>query len=82
MHELGIAHSIIAAAAGEAARYPGSRAVRVGVRIGPMAGVNQDSLAFCFELAAEQEGHAGLALEVEAGSADELDLRYVELEES
>lgn len=82
MHELGIAESILTAVRAETARYPGSRAVKVGVRIGPLSGVNQDSLAFCFQLAAEQDGNAGLELSIETGAVDELDLEYVELEES
>lgn len=82
MHELGIAESILTAVRAEAARYPGSRPVRVGVRMGPLSGVNQDSLAFCFRLAAEQDGNPALELAIEAGAVDELDLEYVELEES
>jgi Zn finger protein HypA/HybF involved in hydrogenase expression len=81
MHEFGIAQSILAAVRKEASKYPGSRAVKVGVRIGPMAGVDGESLSFCFQAAAEMEGDAGLLLELEQGSTDELDLRYVELEE-
>lgn len=81
MHEFGIAQSILAAVRTETARYPGARAVKVGVRIGPMSGVNEDSLAFCFQIAAADEGNSELALEVEPGTSDELDLKYVELEE-
>ncbi len=81
MHEFGIAQSILAAVQQEMTKYPGARAVKVGVRIGPMSGVNRDSLSFCFEIAAEQEGNAGLQLDVQDGTDDELDLKYVELEE-
>ena len=79
MHELGIAQSILEAVDKEAARHPGARPVKVGVRIGPMSGVNRESLSFCFEIAA---GDEGLALDVEDGSADELDLKYIELEQA
>jgi Zn finger protein HypA/HybF involved in hydrogenase expression len=81
MHEFGIAQSVLSAARLEAARHPGARMVKVGVRIGPMAGVDRESLSFCFQAAAEMDGDAGLALEVEDGAADELDLKYIELEE-
>lgn len=81
MHEFGIAQSILAAVRAEVAKYPGARAVKVGVRIGPMAGVDKESLAFCFQAAVEIEGEAGLGMELEEGSADELDLKFIELEE-
>ena len=82
MHEFGIAQSILAAVQQEMTKHPGGRAVKVGVCIGPMSGVNRDSLSFCFEIAAEQEGSAGLALDVHDGTADELDLKFVEIEEA
>ncbi|MBS1876338.1 MAG: hydrogenase maturation nickel metallochaperone HypA [Acidobacteria bacterium] len=81
MHEFGIAQSILEAVRTEAAKHPGARAVKVGVRIGPMAGVDRESLSFCFQAAAEMDGDAGLALELEEGASDELDLKYIELEE-
>jgi Zn finger protein HypA/HybF involved in hydrogenase expression len=81
MHELGIAQSILAAVQKETAKYPGARALKVGVLIGPMAGVNRESLTFCFQIAAGQEGNSDLELDVQDGKADELDLKYVELEE-
>ena len=42
MHEFGIAQSILTAVDTEAARYPGARLVKVGVCIGPMAGMPGD----------------------------------------
>ena len=48
MHEMSIATSILTAVTTEAARYPGSRARRVGVRIGELAGIDPESLRFCF----------------------------------
>lgn len=81
MHEFGIAQSILEAVQEEMVKHPGARAVKVGVQIGPMSGVNRDSLSFCFGIAAEQEGSAGLELDIRDGTADELDLKYIELEE-
>ncbi len=49
MHEMGIANSILAGVAAEMRRRPGSRATKVGVRIGAMAGVDPDALKFAFE---------------------------------
>uniref|UniRef100_Q01R76 Hydrogenase maturation nickel metallochaperone HypA n=1 Tax=Solibacter usitatus (strain Ellin6076) TaxID=234267 RepID=Q01R76_SOLUE len=76
MHELGIAHSVLKAAHREAERFPGSKATGVGVRIGPMAGIDPASLSFCFEAVAE-----GLVLTIETGTGDQLDISFVELDE-
>ncbi|QMV19890.1 hypothetical protein GOB94_15285 [Granulicella sp. 5B5] len=46
MHEIGIANSIIEAGQTEAARVAGSKLVRVGIRIGALAGVDCDALRF------------------------------------
>jgi hydrogenase nickel incorporation protein HypA/HybF len=81
MHELGIAQSILDAIRRETASHPGARAVKAGVCVGPMAGVDCESLAFCFEAAREMDGQPGLELELQKGTADELDLTYIELEE-
>ena len=76
MHELGIAESVLEAVRRETARFPGSKATRVGVRIGPMAGVDAASLSFCFEAVA-----GDVALSIEEGESDQLDISFVELEE-
>jgi hydrogenase nickel incorporation protein HypA/HybF len=49
MHEMGIATSVLDAARKEAERHPGSRVLKVGVRIGEWSGVDPESLRFCFE---------------------------------
>jgi Zn finger protein HypA/HybF involved in hydrogenase expression len=46
MHEMGIATSILDAAQNEAKRHPGSKLLKVGLRIGEWSGVDPDSLAF------------------------------------
>ncbi len=48
MHEIGIADSIIEAGQIEAARRAGSKLVRIGIRIGTLAGVDGDALRFAF----------------------------------
>ncbi len=50
MHEIGIANSIIEAGQIEAARRAGSKLVRIGIRIGTLAGVDSDALRFAFAL--------------------------------
>jgi Zn finger protein HypA/HybF involved in hydrogenase expression len=54
--------------------------VKVGVRIGEMAGIDPDSLAFCFEALVQGTELEPLELEIEPGSADELEFCYLELE--
>ncbi len=77
MHEMGIASSIIEAAGAEARLYPGHRPAKVGVLIGEYAGVDTESLRFCFETLAN-----GLELDITWRSgSDELKLAYLELEE-
>ncbi len=49
MHEMSIATSVLDAAQKEAERRPGSKLLKVGLRIGEWSGVDPDSLTFCFE---------------------------------
>jgi hydrogenase nickel incorporation protein HypA/HybF len=81
MHEMGIACSILEAVEKELLRYPGCRATKVGVRIGEFAGVDGDSLRFCFEAMVKDSPQAPLELGIEALSGDELDLGWIELDE-
>ena len=80
MHEVGIAASILDAVRIETARHAPARVVKVGVRIGQMAGIDRDSLAFSFEVLLPDSGLAPLELAVETGTADELEFCYLELE--
>lgn len=48
MHEVGIANSILDAGQREAARYAGAKLLRIGVRVGALAGVDNDALRFAF----------------------------------
>jgi hydrogenase nickel incorporation protein HypA/HybF len=65
MHEMGIANSILEGVGKELHRRPGSRAVKVGVRIGALAGVDPDALSFAFEALTLDTTFAGLELDVE-----------------
>ena len=65
MHEMGIANSILEAVQKEAMRYPGTRARKVGIRVGELAAIDQDALRFCFEVLARDTALDGLQLEIE-----------------
>src|SRR5208283_4493733 len=65
MHEMGIANSILSGVAKELQRRPGTRAVKVGVRIGELAGVDPDALSFAFEALTLDTEFAGLAIDIE-----------------
>lgn len=82
MHEVGIAASILDAVRQESVGRQPARPVKVGVRIGEMAGIDPDSLAFCFEALVKGSGLEPLELAIEPGAADELDFIYLELEET
>lgn len=49
MHEMSIATSLLDAVGREVRLRPGSRVIKVGVRIGEWAGVDPGSLQFCFD---------------------------------
>jgi len=88
MHELGIASSILDAVRKERQRYPDARICRVGVRIGEYAGVDAESLSFCFDALVKDSDLEPLELAIESCRAgqgargDELDLQYLELEDT
>jgi hydrogenase nickel incorporation protein HypA/HybF len=68
MHELSIAQSLLEAVCAEAERRPGSRVIKVGLRVGELAGVNAEALTFCFEALVRGTEMAPLTLEIEPGS--------------
>jgi len=65
MHEMGIANSILDGVAAELRRRPGSRALKVGVRVGELAGVDPDALSFAFQALTLDTPLAGLTLDIE-----------------
>jgi hydrogenase nickel incorporation protein HypA/HybF len=62
VHELGIAASLLEQAQRERA---GGRLVRVGVRVGALAGVDPDALRFGFEVLSRDADPRGVLLEIE-----------------
>ncbi len=81
MHEVGVASGILEAVRQETAARGEARATKVGVRIGEMAGVDPESLAFCFEALVKGTEMEPLALEIEKGEGDELVFAFLELDE-
>ena len=65
MHEMGIANSILEAVRTEAQRFPHGHICKVGVRIGELAGVDPDSMSFCFGALVCDSDLAPLAIEIE-----------------
>jgi hydrogenase nickel incorporation protein HypA/HybF len=65
MHELGIAEAVLTAIQNEGARFPDSRIIRVGLRIGELAGVDAEALRFAFEAVVLGSEFEPLRLEIE-----------------
>ena len=65
MHELGIANSVLEAVQLETQRRPEEVPVKVGVRVGELAGVDPEALAFSFQAITAGTEWARLALEIE-----------------
>jgi hydrogenase nickel incorporation protein HypA/HybF len=82
MHEMSIATALVDRIREEAHRRDAIRVAAAGVRIGAYSGVNADSLRFCFEVLVAEEGLAPLALTIEDAAGEELDLAWLELEET
>jgi hydrogenase nickel incorporation protein HypA/HybF len=81
MHEMGIAGSVIDAVHKELRQYPGQRVTKIALRVGKFAGVDAESVRFCFEALVKDTPLAPLMLEIETPDGDELDLAYLELED-
>jgi hydrogenase nickel incorporation protein HypA/HybF len=64
MHELSIVESVVDSVSESLAPYPGARVLEVRLRIGALAAVVEDSLQFCFGIAAEGTPIAGARLTV------------------
>ncbi len=65
MHELGIANSVIEAVRAATLQCPAARVRKVGLRLGELSGVDQDSLAFCFDSLVQDTELAGVPLVIE-----------------
>jgi len=65
MHELGIAESILARVERELTLRRGSRATKVGLRIGELSGVDPAALSFGFEALVKDTPFESLVLEID-----------------
>jgi hydrogenase nickel incorporation protein HypA/HybF len=82
MHEMGIASSVLEAVHKELYSYPGRRAAKVALRIGELAGVDPESLRFCFESLVKGSEFEPLELEIVfCAGGDQLDFAHLELED-
>ena len=88
MHEMGIACSVLEAVHKELHAYPGQRAAKIGLRIGEFAGVDGESLRFCFEAIVKSSELAPMSLDIDwcriadGRRGDELEIAYIELEDA
>ena len=75
MHEIGIANAIIEAGQREAANRGGLKLLRVGVRIGILAGVDNDALQFAFSALTQGTELDSIHFEIQSCPATQLLLR-------
>lgn len=86
MHEMGIASSVLEAVHQELHKHPGNRATKIGLRVGEYAGIDRESLEFCFEALVKGTAFEPLQLDIElcrvadGRRGDELEMAYLDLE--
>jgi len=66
MHELSIANSVLEAVRAEIQRRPGARLLKVGLRIGELAGVDPEALSFGFRALVQGTEFEAATLDIEA----------------
>lgn len=66
MHELGIMQSALAAVLDQARTHQAARVNRIVLRIGRLAGVDPEALAFAFDVVAKDTLASGATLEIDA----------------
>jgi len=83
---MGIASSVLEAAHEELHRYPGERVTKIGLRIGEFAGIDTESLRFCFEALTKNTEFDPLEVDLEwcrvedGRRGDELEIAYLEMD--
>lgn len=65
MHELSIANSVLEAVRAEMQRRPGARLVKVGLRVGELAGLDPEAVRFGFDALARGTDLESASLEIE-----------------
>ncbi len=81
MHELSIATAILDQAREQWNLRPGERLSKIGLRLGGFAGVDVNSLTFCFEALAKDTEFETVTLEIERTAQDELQMAFLEFDE-
>jgi len=66
MHELSIANSVLEAVRAEIQRRPGARLLKVGLRVGELAGVDPEALSFGFQALVQGTEFEPATLEIES----------------
>ncbi len=69
MHELSLAQALLDTALHHPACSASSRVIRLDVKVGALAGVDVDSLTFCFALASKDTPAEGAQLRIEVTPA-------------
>lgn len=79
MHELSVALSLVDIATEEGIRL-GGRVCAVHVKVGQLAGVAKEALAFSYDIACQDTPIAGSRLVIEEADGRELELVALEIE--
>lgn len=66
MHEIGIANSVLDAIRSELRLHPDATPIKVGLRVGELAGVDPDALQFSFQALIADTDLEHLTLEIES----------------
>ncbi|HVA63472.1 MAG TPA: hydrogenase maturation nickel metallochaperone HypA [Terriglobales bacterium] len=80
MHELSLALSLIEVVEEQAAARGGLRVRAVRLRVGTLAGVSDEALAFAYEIACEGTALAGSRLVTETTAGRELEVVGLEVD--
>jgi hydrogenase nickel incorporation protein HypA/HybF len=70
MHELSFATEILEHVERQARQHGAVRVTRIKLRLGPLSGINEDSLSFCLEAIARDTLAAGAGIAFTAGGLD------------
>ncbi len=81
MHELSIATAILDQARQQWDLRPAGRLTKIGLRLGDFAGVDVNSLTFCFEALAKDTEFEPVTLDIERTERDDLQMAFLEFDE-
>jgi len=81
MHEMSIATAILEQAREQWEQRPDTRLTKIGLRLGDLAGVDVNSLTFCFEVLVKGTDFEPVTLEIEHTERDDLQMAFLEFDE-